>query len=100
MTKLLLKVLLNFIFFTKPHATMLAGGLSLLFFVYKMPNIIFTRLHNCNRLYCLVGLLTMTITILLPRWIILAETFAIILYAAYIYPNMRPAENTTGRKRM
>ena len=42
----------------------------------------------------------MAITILLPRWIILAETFAVILYAAYIYPNMRPAENTTGRKRM
>lgn len=79
---------------------MLAGGLSLLFFVYKMPNIIFTRLHNCNRLYRLVGLLTMAITVLLSRWIILAETLAIILYAAYIYPNMRRAENTTGRKRM
>lgn len=87
-----------FVYFTKPHATMLAGGLSLLFFVYKIPNIILTKLHNSNHLYCLIGLLTMTITILLPRWIILAETLAIILYAAYIYPNMRPAENPKGRK--
>ena len=79
---------------------MLAGSLSLLFFVYKIPNIILTKLHNSNHLYCLVGLLTMTITILLSRWIILAETLAIILYAAYIYPNMRRAEKSKRKKRV
>ena len=92
------KLLLIFFIICVLHATMLAGGLSLLFFVYKIPNFLLTKLHNSNHLYCLVGLLTMTNTILLPRRIILAETFAIILYAAYIYPNMRPAGNTTGRR--
>ena len=98
MSKMITKLSLILFIFFSPHATMLAGSLSLLFFVYKIPNIILTKLHNSNHLYCLVGLLTMTITILLPRWIILAETLAIILYAAYIYPNMRRAENPKGRK--
>ena len=98
MSKMITKLSLILFIFLIPHATMLAGSLSLLFFVYKIPNIILTKLHNSNHLYCLVGLLTMTITIHLPRWIILAETLAKILYAAYIYPNMRPAENPKGRK--
>ena len=87
-----------FPYFTKPHATMLAGCVTMLFFLYSPADIILTRLHNSNRLYCLVGLVTMTITILTGRWFIMAETLAIILMAAYVYPNKRPIENPKGRK--
>lgn len=85
-------------YFTKPHATILAGCVTMLFFLYSPADIILTRLHNSNRLYCLVGLVTMTITILAGRWFIMAETLAIILMAAYVYPNKRPIENPKGRK--
>lgn len=85
-------------YFTKPHATMLGACLSLMFFSFRLANNILTRLHNNNRIYCLVGLVTMCIAILATRWFIIAETFAIILMAAYIYPNKRPIENPKGRK--
>ena len=85
-------------YFTKPHATMLVGCFTLLLFSYKISNAILTRLHNNRRLYCLVGLVTIMITILAPRWNILAEALAIILMAAYVYPNIRPIEKPKGRK--
>ena len=85
-------------YFTKPHATMLVGCFTLLFFSYRFSNKILTLLHNSRRLYCLVGLVTITLTILAPRWNIMAETLAIILMAAYVYPNKRPIEQPKGRK--
>ena len=91
-----LKLLLPY--FTKPQATMLGACLTLMFFSYRFADYLLTLLHNNNRLYCLVGLATMTITILATRWFVIAETLAIILMAAYTYPNKRPVDNPKGRK--
>lgn len=91
-----LKLLLPY--FTKPQATMLGACLTLMFFSYRFTDCLLTLLHNNSRLYCLVGLATMTLVILASRWFIIAETLAVILMAAYIYPDKRPIENPKGRK--
>ena len=91
-----LKLLLPY--FTKPQATMLGACLTLMFFSYRFADYLLTLLHNNKRLYCLVGLGTIIISILASRWFVIAETLAIILMAAYVYPNKRPIENPKGRK--
>ncbi len=85
-------------YFTKPHATMLAGCIALAFFSYEFSNKILLLLHNNNRLYCVVGLITIVIVIMTEGWMIMVETSAIILMAAYFYPNKYNEADPKGKK--
>lgn len=72
---------------TRPYATLIAAALSLSFFSYKLADKVLTKLHNNRRLFALIGLAVVLLTVFLPRWIVVSEMLAITLMAGYVYPN-------------
>ena len=72
---------------TRPYATLIAAVLSLSLFSYKWADKVLTKLHNNRRLFALIGLAVILLTVFLPRWIVVSEMLAVTLMASYVYPN-------------
>lgn len=83
---------------TRPHATVLAACLSLTFFSYSVADWFLTRLHNKQRFFFGVALITLIILFATPRYFIVAEILEMILLAALIYPNKISEQRPKGRK--
>ena len=73
---------------SSPYATIITAGLSLPLFSYKLANRVLTELHNNQKLFLIVAMLTIALVLCVSvRFLIVSEVIAIILMAAVIYPN-------------
>lgn len=73
-------------FVTAPFATISSAIISLIFFSYRITNIILSKLHTEKKAFFIYGLLIMVLLFSIPRYFILVEILYIILIAAYFYP--------------
>jgi hypothetical protein len=73
---------------SSPYATIIAAGLSLPLFSYKLANSVLTELHNNQKLFLVVAMVAIALVLCVSvRFLIVFEVMAIILMAAVIYPN-------------
>ena len=73
---------------SSPYATIIAAGLSLPLFSYKLANRVLTELHNNQKLFLVVAMVAIALVLCVSvRFLIVFEVMAIILMAAVIYPN-------------
>lgn len=86
------------LFITPPYASILAACISLTFFFYADGDIFLTILHNKQRCFFGMALLTIIILFASPRYLIITEMLEMMLMTALVYPNKMLKQDPKGRK--
>ena len=76
---------------SSPYATIIAAGLSLPLFSYKLANRVLTELHNNQKLFLVVAMVAIALLLCVSvRFLVVSEVVAIILMAQLSIPT-KPA---------
>lgn len=85
-------------FVSRPEATLAATFICFSLFWFRAADIVLTLLHNSQRLFFFVAILSLILLFISPSFLILSETLEVVLLAATLYPNKIVQPNPKGRK--
>ena len=87
-------------FVSKPTATLAATFICFSLFWFRAADTVLTTLHNCQKLFFFVALLTLILLFMSPAFLVLTETMEVVLMAATLYPNKVGQQDPKGRKHL
>lgn len=85
-------------FVSRPEAILAATFICFSLFWFRAADTVLTVLHNRQRLFFFVALLSLILLFISPSFLVLTETLEVVLLAATLYPNKVGQPNPKGRK--